>query len=105
VERKGLKTKRTRRNTNVKPDNISESDELMEPLSSKEPDQSEEGNVDNENAICCECNVSYKDDVCNGSGEDWVRCARKIWMHENCSDKVVIDANGKERFCSYYCVV
>ena len=51
MERKGL----IRRNTNVEPDNISESDELMELLSS---DQSEEGNLDNEDAICCECNVS-----------------------------------------------
>ena len=63
-------TKRTRKSTNVEPDNISESDELMELLSSKEPDQSEEGTVDNEDAICYECNVSYEDDVCNGSGED-----------------------------------
>jgi len=104
VERKGLTTKRAWRNTNVEPDNVSESDELMEPLSSKEPHQSEEGTVDNEDAICYECNVSYEDDVRNGSGEDWVICACKKWIHKNCIDEVVIDADGKERFCSY-CVV
>ena len=96
-----MTTKRTRRNTNVEPDNISESDKLMEPLSSKESDQSEEGTVDNEDVICCECNVSYEDDVRNGSGEG---CTCKRWIHENCTDKVVIDADGKEHFCSY-CVV
>jgi len=95
---------RTRKSTNVEPDNISESDELMEPLSSNEPDQSEEGTVDNEDAIYCECNVSYEDDVCNGSGEDWVHFACKRWIHENCIDEVVIDADGKERFCSYCAV-
>ena len=101
MEKKELTTKR---NTNVEPDNISVSDELMELLSSKEPDQSEEGNVVNEDAICCECNVSYEDDVCNGSGEDWVRCACKRWIYENRIDEVVIDTDGKECFCSY-CVV
>ena len=101
MERKGLTTKRTWRNTNVEPDNISESNKLMEPLSSKEPDQSEEGNLDNKDAICCEYNVSYEDDVRNGCGEEWIRYACKRWIHEDCIDKVVIDADGKERFCSY----
>ena len=95
---------RTWRNTNVEPDDMSESDELMEPLTSKEPDQSEEGKVNNDDTICCECNVSYEDDVGNSCGEEWVHCACKRWIHENCIDKVVIDADGKERFCSY-CVV
>ena len=48
--------------------------------------------------------VSYEDDAHNGCGDDWIRCACQRWMHENCIDEVIIDANGKECFCSY-CVV
>ena len=81
-----------------------ESDELMEPSTSKEPDQNDEGHVENEDAICCECIVSYEDDAHIGCGGDWVRCACQRWIHENYIDEVIIDANGKERFCSY-CVV
>ena len=85
---------RTWRNTNVEPDDMSESDELMEPLTSKEPDQSEEGKVNNDDTICCECNVSYEDDVHNGSREDWIHCACKRWIHENCIDEVVMVKNA-----------
>ena len=101
AEKKRLTTsRRTQKGTSiVEPENVSESDELMEPSTSKEPDQNDEGDVENEDAICCECNVSYEDDVRNGFGDDWVRCAC-----ENCIDEVIIGANGKQHFCSY-CVV
>ena len=53
---------------------------------------------------CCECLGTYEDDMCSGLGEEWVECACGRWMHEKCIDQVVIDAAGKERFCSF-CVV
>jgi len=28
-----------------------------------------------------------------------LHCACQRWIHENCTDEVIIDANGKERFC------
>jgi len=72
---------------------MSESVEVMEPLS---------GIVrEDEDAVCCECNVSYEDD---GIGEEWVRCACKRWIHENCIDEVIVDINGEEYFCSF-CII
>ena len=53
---------------------------------------------------CCECFETYEDDVRFGRGEEWVECACGRWIHEKCIDKLVIDAQGKEKFCSF-CVV
>jgi len=107
VRKRLITGKRTQKNANVEHENMSESDELVEPSTSKllkEAEQSEDGDVDNEDAVYSECNVSYEDDARNGYGEEWVCCACKRWIHENCIDEVIMDVNGKERFCSY-CVV
>uniref|UniRef100_A0A1X7SHW6 Uncharacterized protein n=1 Tax=Amphimedon queenslandica TaxID=400682 RepID=A0A1X7SHW6_AMPQE len=45
---------------------------------------------------CSECSQTYNED---NSGEEWVQCACGSWMHEKCIIDVVIDENGKERFC------
>ena len=61
--------------------------------------------IEEEDAICCECNVSYEDDIrCNG-GEEWVQCACDRWIHVKCVDEVIIDANGKEHFLFILCCV
>ena len=50
------------------------------------------------------CYVSYEDDVRCSRGEEWVRCACDRWIHSKCIDEVIIDADGKERICSF-CVI
>ena len=49
---------------------------------------------------CCKCFETYED-VRFGRGEEWVECAWGRWIHEKCIDKVVLDAEGKEKFCSF----
>jgi len=92
VRKRSITSKITWKNTNVEHKNMSESDELVEPSTSKllkEAEQSEDGGVDNEDAVCCECSVSYEHDVCNGYGEEWVCCDNKRWIHVNCIDEVI----------------
>ena len=67
-------------------------------------DQAEKRDEKDEDATCCECNVSYEDDVRCSRGEEWVRCACDRWIHSKCIDEVIIDADGKERICSF-CVI
>jgi len=58
-----ITSKRTQKNNNVEHKNMSESDEFVEPSTSellKEAEQSEDGDVDTEDAVCCECKVSYE---------------------------------------------
>lgn len=52
----------------------------------------------------CECVRTYGDDIQESTCAEWVKCACERWIHEECIDQVVIDSEGKERFCSY-CVV
>ena len=59
-----------------------------------EKNQAEEGPAEEEDAVCCEFNVSYADDIRNNHGEEWVQCACGRWIHEKCIDEVIID--GKE---------
>ena len=49
-------------------------------------------------AVCLEA-YSSSDFDC-----DWIECACGRWTHEDCVDDVVIDINGKERFCPH-CVI
>jgi hypothetical protein len=46
--------------------------------------------------VCCVCFGLYTEDV---SGADWIECACGHWLHEECAEECVVDANGKERFC------
>ena len=38
------------------------------------PTPTEERHIE-EDAICCECNVPYEDDIRCNRGEEWVQCA------------------------------
>ena len=46
--------------------------------------------------VCCVCFGLYSEDV---SGADWIECGCGLWLHEECAEECVVDANGKERFC------
>ena len=81
-----------------------ESGQIAQASTSKETDQTKEKTTEDEDVICCECNISYEDDVRSGCGEEWVQCACSRWIHANCIDEVIIDADGNERICSF-CVV
>ena len=37
--------------------------------------------------------------------KEWVQCACDWWIHAKYVDEVIIDANGKERFCLFYVCV
>lgn len=53
---------------------------------------------------CCECLRTYNEDIRQGTGVEWVQCSCGRWLHEECIDSILQDADGKERFCSF-CVV
>ena len=46
--------------------------------------------------VCCVCFGLYSEDI---SGADWIECGCGRWLHEECAEECVVDANGKERFC------
>ena len=46
--------------------------------------------------VCCMCFELYSEDI---SGADWIECGCGRWLHEECAEECVVDANGKERFC------
>lgn len=48
---------------------------------------------------CCVCNCTYEDDQREGTGSDWVQCACKRWLHEECLCDIEIDALRREMFC------
>ena len=63
------------------------------------PTNSADSDID-EN-VRCMCFGSYYKDVMEQSGKDWINCACTQWLHEECAEGHEIDANGKDRFCSY----
>ena len=48
---------------------------------------------------CCECGVTYEEDILSDNGEEWVRCGCGNWIHEKCILEVKVGDNGKELFC------
>ena len=46
---------------------------------------------------CCACFGLYTDDI--GTGKEWLECACGRWIHEECIEDIVYDANGKEKLC------
>ena len=44
---------------------------------------------------CCACFGHYSDDI--GTGREWLECACGRWLHEECVENIVYDANGKEK--------
>lgn len=45
---------------------------------------------------CAFCFESYCQD-----GQEWVMCACGRWVHEQCLEEIICDANGEERFCPF----
>ena len=75
------------------------------PVSSGEPSVSPgEPSSNSTDTECCECSRTYNEDVRQGTGVEWVQCGCGRWLHEECIDSVIQDADGQERFCSF-CVV
>jgi len=50
-----------------------------------------EGHCDYE---CSECLGSYRQDIEENNGTEWVQCGCGQWIHEDC-----IDQDGKDRMC------
>ena len=46
---------------------------------------------------CYACFGLYTDDI--GTGREWLECACGRWIHEECIEDIVYDANGKEKLC------
>ena len=46
---------------------------------------------------CCACFGLYIEDI--GTGREWMECACGRWIHEECVEDIVYDANGKEKLC------
>ena len=44
---------------------------------------------------CCVCFQTYTEDVLEGTGLEWVKCAHVKWLHEACILYIAIDVNGK----------
>ena len=40
---------------------------------------------------CCVCLELYSEDV---SGAEWIECACGRWLHENCGEECIVDADG-----------
>ena len=94
------KSKSTEQSSDINQPSTSENQAVIP----EESDQAEMRDEEDEDATCCECNVSYEDDVRCSRGEEWVRCACDRWIHSKCIDEVIIDADGNERICSF-CVI
>ena len=60
-------------------------------------DKSEEAKEDADECVCSFCFGKYADD----QGNDWIRCACSRWVHEECAEDVIVDAEGLERFCPF----
>ena len=46
---------------------------------------------------CCACFGLYVDDA--GTDREWIECSCSRWIHEECVENVIHDANGKELLC------
>lgn len=46
---------------------------------------------------CCACFGLYTDDI--GTGREWLECTCGRWIHEDCVENIVYDANGREKLC------
>ena len=51
--------------------------------------------------VCCECFVTFEEDIAMGNQAEWTWCACKRWMHVECTSETVVDSDGNLRLCSY----
>ena len=56
-------------------------------------------NADIDPNTCCTCFVRYEDDIIRGAGTEWISCACGRWLHEDCAEDRVADAQGNDRTC------
>ena len=55
--------------------------------------------------VCCVCGGTFEEDQRDATGLEWVECACKRWLHEDCIvADIQVNADGREIFCPY-CVV
>ena len=74
---------------------------LHEPGSGSEAGPSRASGTTQESSnICCECSQTYEQDVAEGTGAEWVKCACGSWLHEECIHRIEGDENGEEKLCS-----
>ena len=65
----------------------------------------EEGGDGFDKNQCCVCFRTYKEDVVEDTGLDWLQCACKRWLHEECIDyDIGHDADGNDLLCPFCCV-
>jgi hypothetical protein len=38
--------------------------------------------------VCCVCFMSYLEDIVDGDGCEWIKCACGRWLHEDCTEIV-----------------
>ena len=54
---------------------------------------------------CYVCFWTYDDDVVEDTGLDWLQCACKRWLHEECIDyDIGHDIDGNDLLCPFCCV-
>ena len=53
--------------------------------------------------MCCECLLTYEQDIEQGTGAEGVECVCGRWLHEEYIDHVEHDETGQEKLCSSCC--
>ena len=53
---------------------------------------------------CCECFVTFEEDIILGNEAEWAQCGCGRWIHADCINETAMDESGKPRMCSY-CVI
>ena len=54
--------------------------------------------------VCCMCFVTFEEDTREQTGAEWLPCACRRWLHEDCAEDIVVDSDGNEHCCPF-CVV
>ena len=68
-------------------------------LRPKRSDAGQEEKIDTN--VCCQCGGSYEQDIMEGTGADWLACACGRWLHEECVEDCIRDAEGNECLCTF----
>jgi hypothetical protein len=74
------------------------------PSRQRKADNEGDGDGFDENQ-CCVCFRTYEEDVVEDTGLDWLQCACKRWLHEECIDyDIGHDADNNDLLCPFCCV-
>ena len=76
------------------------------PSRPRKADHSRDKNSDSfDENQCCVCFRTYEDDVIEDTCLDWLQCACKRWLHEECIDyDIGHNADGYDLLCPFCCV-